>query len=132
MQEYKKIAITKDEVILTARRLYHQGIRLAMIHGYINKKGEAVVSYEYEVGTGIESYEVTGENELMSITSVYGLSAAWAEREINELMGVKFEGLDCSERLFMPDSMLSGQGQILVTPMDELNKLAHQGKVENK
>ena len=40
-------------------------------------------------------------------------------------MGLTFEGLDVSKRLFLPDTMLEGQGQILVTPMDELIQKAH-------
>ena len=43
-----------------------------------------------------------------------------------ELIDVTFEGVDTSKRLFMPDSMISGQGQIFVTPMDELIKKAHK------
>ena len=42
-----------------------------------------------------------------------------------ELMEVTFEGVDTSKRLFMPDSMLDGQGHIIVTPMDELIDKAH-------
>ena len=41
----------------------------------------------------------------------------------NELIGVTFEGLDCSERLFLPDNMAEEmKGQILVTPLEELRK----------
>ena len=54
---------------------------------------------------------------------IYDLAAAWPEREINELIGVTFEGLDCSERLFLPDNMAEEmKGQILVTPLEELRK----------
>ncbi|MBE6911403.1 MAG: NADH-quinone oxidoreductase subunit C [Ruminococcaceae bacterium] len=127
MQEYKKIAITKDDVVPTAKKMREQGIPLAMIHGFINDEGKPNISYEYEVGSGIESYTVDGEESLPSIAGIYDLAAEWPEREIMELMEVTFEGLDTSKRLFMPDTMLDGQGQILVTPMDDLIKRT-QGK----
>lgn len=130
MQEYKKIAITKEQVVPTAKKMREKGIALAMIHGFINDEGKPNVSYEYEVGNGIESYTVDGESVLPSISSIYDLGAEWPEREICELMEITFEGLDTSKRLFMPDNMLDGQGQILVTPMDELIDRAHGKKGE--
>ena len=131
MQEYKKISITKDEIVPTAKRMREAGIPLAMIHGFINDEGKPNVSYEYEVGSGIESYTVDGEDVLPSIAGIYDLAAEWPERELMELMEVTFEGLDTSQRLFMPDTMLEGQGHIIVTPMDELIKKA-QGSGEAK
>lgn len=130
MQEYKKISITKDEIIPTAQKMREAGIPLAMIHGFINDNGKPNVSYEFEVGAGIESYTVDGEDVLPSISSIYDLAAEWPERELMELMEVTFEGVDTSKRLFMPDSMLDGQGHIIVTPMDELIKKAHGEGVE--
>ncbi len=130
MQEYKKITITKDEVIPTAERMRKAGVALAMIHGFINDEGKPNISYEYEVGNGIESYTVDGESVLPSISGIYDLAAEWPEREICELMDMTFEGLDTSKRLFMPDNMLDGQGQIIVTPMDELIDKAHGKKGE--
>jgi len=129
MQEYKKISITKDEIRPIAEKMRAQKIHLAMIHGFINDQGKPNVSYEYDLGTTIESYTVDGEEVLPSIVDIYDLGAEWAERELMELMEVTFEGLDTSKRLFMPDSMLSGQGHIIVTPMKELIDKAH-GKEE--
>ena len=125
MQEYKKISITKDEVIPTAERMKKDGVVLAMIHGFINDNGLPNISYEYDVDGVIESYTVDGEKVLPTISHIYDLAAEWPEREINELMDMTFEGLDTSKRLFMPDNMLDGQGQILVTPMDQLIDKAH-------
>ncbi len=130
MQGYKKIYISKEEIVPTAKRMRQNNILLAMIHAFIDKEGKANVSYDYEVGADIESYTVAGENILPSITSVYDLGAEWPEREIMELMDIKFEGVDVSKRLFMPDTMLSGQGQILVTPMEQLKEMAQKGKEE--
>ena len=127
-QEYKRIDITKGEVVPTAERMKKDKVRLAMIHAYIDDNGQPVVSYEYEVGTGIDSYTVTGEKSLPSIESIYSFGAAWPEREIMELMDITFEGLDASKRLFMPENMVEGQGQIMVTPMKELIKKAHGEK----
>ena len=125
MQEYKKILITKDEIVPVAKKMRENGVPLAMIHGFINDSGKPNVSYEYEVGDGIESYTVDGESVLPSISDIYDLGAEWPERELMELMEVTFEGVDTSKRLFMPDSMLDGQGQIIVTPMKELIDKAH-------
>ncbi|MBR4150068.1 MAG: NADH-quinone oxidoreductase subunit C [Firmicutes bacterium] len=122
MQEYKKISITKDEVVPVARRMREAGVPLAMIHGFINDAGKPNISYEYEVGSGIESYTVDGEDVLPSIAGIYDLAAEWPEREIMELMEITFEGVDTSQRLFMPETMIEGQGHIIVTPMDELIK----------
>jgi NADH:ubiquinone oxidoreductase subunit C len=127
MQEYKKITITKGELVPLAKKMRKNGIALAMIHGFINDEGKPNISYEFEVGSGIESYVIEGESTLPSISDIYDLGAEWAEREIGELMDVTFEGLDTSKRLFMPENMLDGRGQIIVTPMDELIDRA-QGK----
>ena len=120
MQEYKRIDIGKEDIIPVAKRMREAGLPLTMIHGHIDDKGEPVVSYEYEVGAGIESYTVTGEWSVPSIVSIYDLGAEWAEREIMELMQIVFEGLDTSKRLFLPENMINEQGHIIVTPMDEL------------
>ena len=125
MQDYNKIPITKDEVVPTAERMRAEGVTLAMIHGFINDQGLPNISYEYQIGEGIESYTVDGEKVLPSISGIYDLAAEWPERELMELIDVTFEGVDTSKCLFMPDSMISGQGQIFVTPMDELIKKAH-------
>ncbi len=130
MQGYKKIHILKEDIVPTAKRMRENNISLAMIHAFIDKDGKANVSYDYEVGADIESYTVVGENVLPSITPVYDLGAEWPEREIMELMDIKFEGVDTSKRLFMPDTMLSGQGQILVTPMDKLKEMTQNGREE--
>ena len=131
MQEYKKISITKDEIVPTAERMRAAGVPLAMIHGFINDQGKPNVSYEYVVANGIESYTVDGESVLPSITGIYDLGAEWPERELMELMEITFEGVDTSKRLFMPETMLSDQGHILVTPMKELVENM-QGKEEAK
>ncbi len=131
-QSYNKISITKEEIIPIAKKMREDGVILAMIHGHIGKDGKPCISYEYQIGTGIESYTVEGEEVLPSIAGIYDLAAEWPERELNELINVTFEGLDTSKRLFMPDSMLDGQGQILVTPMEELIKKTHTKKEESE
>ena len=130
MQGYKKIPITKEEVVPTAEKMRKDGVTLAMIHAYLDDEGKGHISYEYEIGPDIESYTVDGENVLPTISHIYDRGAEWPEREIMELMDITFEGVDTSKRLFMPDSMLSGQGQILVTPMDKLIDITHNGEKE--
>ena len=128
MQEYKKFVITKEEVVPTAKRMREAGVHLAMIHAYLNDQGKPNVSYEYEVPGGIESYTVEGESVIPTIKEVYDLGAEWPEREIMELMDIHFSGNETDQRLFMPDTMFEGQGQIMVTPMKELIEKAHKKK----
>lgn len=121
MQNNKKFIITKEEIIPTAQRMRDEGRLLLMIHGHRDDEGKPVVAYDFFVGQDIESYEVQGEELLPDITPIYDLAAQWPEREINELLGIQFEGLDTSERLFLPDNMAQEMvGHILVTPLDEL------------
>ena len=123
MQTNKKILINKEDIIPTAQKMRDEGRMLLLIHGHRDTEGKAVVCYDYFVGDVFESYEVRGEETLPDISPIYDLAAAWPEREINERIGVTFEGLDCSERLFLPDNMAEEmKGQILVTPMEELRK----------
>mgnify|MGYP003319879185 CR=1 FL=1 len=131
MQGYNKIFITPEEIVPTAEKMRKEERPLAMIHAFLDDEGKANVSYEYEVNPNIESYTVVGCNVLPTISHIYDLAAEWPEREIMELMDIKFEGVDTSKRLFMPETMLSGQGQILVTPMDKLIDITHNGE-ENK
>lgn len=122
MQTNEIIIITKDQVVPTAEKMRAEGRLLAMIHGHLESDGTPVVSYDYDGGVAVLSYEVRGESVLPTVSGVYDAAAAWAEREISELLPITFEGLDCSQRLFLPDSMLEGQGQITVTSMGELRE----------
>lgn len=123
MQTNQKTMITKDQIVPIAEKMKADGIQLIMIHGYLDDDGMPVISYEYSLGPVVDSYEVRGEKVLPSIEPVYDLAAQWAEREIAELIDVTFEGLDTSKRLFMPDNLLEGNGQILVTSLKELREL---------
>ncbi|MBQ5405958.1 MAG: NADH-quinone oxidoreductase subunit C [Oscillospiraceae bacterium] len=122
MQEYKRIDISKDQIVPIAERMRRQNVYLVMIHAFLNKEGLLDVSWDYAVEPVIESYHVVGEMLLPSIGEIYDTAATWAEREINELFGVEFEGLDMSQRLFLPEDLLEtqGRGQIMVTPLSEL------------
>ena len=88
----------------------------------VNEEGKLDISWDYAVEPVIESYHVVGENTLPSIGEIYDVAATWPERELNEIFGVEFEGLDMSQRLFLPESMLEteGKGQIMVVPLSEL------------
>ena len=122
MQEYRMTQITKADIVPTALRMRHEGRWLVMIHGQVEPDGQVRVSYDYAVDPAVESYHVVGETRLPSISGIYDTAAAWPERELNELMGIEFEGLDVSKRLFLPEDMLEtqGKGQILVMPLKEL------------
>jgi hypothetical protein len=103
---------------------------LLMIHGFVDKEGVNVINYQYEVGNCVESYTIKGESVLPTISHIYDLAAAWPEEELFELMGIKFEGLNMRGRLFLPDTMLEGQGQIIVTSLSELREKALGKKEE--
>ena len=102
MQAYKRIDITKDQVIPIAEKMRKAGVILTMIHGFLNEEGKLDISWEYQVEPVIESYHVVGETTLPSIGEIYDCAATWPERELNELFGVEFEGLDTSKRLSCP------------------------------
>ena len=122
MQEYKRIDISKEQIVPLAERMRREGRQLVMIHGFINKEGQPDISYDYAVDPAIESYHVVGETQLPSIGQIYDTAATWPERELNELFAVEFQGLDTSKRLFLPEDMLEtqGKGQIMVMPLKEL------------
>ena len=122
MQEYKQIQITKEEIVPTALRMRHDGRQLVMIHAFWQTDGQLRISWDYAVDPAVESYYVLGEQSGPSVAEVYDEAARWPELELNELLGIDFEGLDTSKRLFLPENLLEtqGKGQILVTPMSEL------------
>lgn len=122
MQTNEIISISRDQVVSTAEDMRSQGRLLVMIHGHLEGDGTPVVSYDYDDGANLRSYEVRGEDTLPTISHIYDAAAAWAEREIHELLPITFEGLDCSQRLFLPESMLEGQGQITVTSLKDLRE----------
>ena len=132
MQEYKRIDITKDQIVPIAERMRKQNVYLVMIHAFINKEGLMDISWDYAVNPAVESYHVVGEMTLPSIGEIYDVAATWPERELNEIFGVEFEGLDMSKRLFLPEDLLEeqGKGQIMVTPLNELvEKNRKEGRV---
>ena len=122
MQEYKRIDISKDQIVPVAERMWKAGVYLVMIHAFIDKEGRMDISWDYAVDPAIESYHVVGEMKVPSVGTIYDTAATWPERELNELFGIEFEGLDVSQRLFLPEDMLEtqGKGQIMVTPLKEL------------
>ena len=122
MQTNEKIQITPEEIVPTAEKMRAENRLLIMIHGHMEKDGTPVVSYDYDDGANVLSYEVRGHATLPTISHIYDAAAQWAERDVAELVPITFEGLDCSQRLFMPDNLLSGQGQITGTPLNVLRE----------
>lgn len=132
MQEYKRIDITKDQIVPIAERMRKQNVYLVMIHAFINKEGLMDISWDYAVNPAVESYHVVGEMSVPTISDIYDAAAEWPERELNELFGIEFTGLDVSKRLFLPEDLLEeqGKGQIMVTPLNELvEKNRKEGRV---
>ena len=122
MQDYKMTQITPDEIVPLAERMRRDGRALVMIHAFTEPDGTMHVSWDYAVGNCVESYYVLGETTLPTISHIYDSVAEWPELELHELLGLCFEGLDMSRRLFLPEELLEtqGKGQILVTPLSEL------------
>jgi len=122
LQEYKRIDISKDQIVPIAERMRKENRYLVMIHAFINTEGQMDISWDYAVDPAVESYHVVGETTVPSIGEIYDVAAIWPERELNELFNIQFEGLDTSKRLFLPEDMLEtqGRGQIMVTPLSEL------------
>ncbi|MDD4074758.1 MAG: NADH-quinone oxidoreductase subunit C [Eubacteriales bacterium] len=126
MQPYKKFDVTKEEIVPTAERMRKAGVPLVMIHGLVNAEGANVVSYEYGVDKGVESYQVTfTDDALPSVSPIYAAAAAWPEKELEELMGIQFAGLDMPGRLFLPENLIDDRGHIIVTPLSELREHRH-------
>ena len=88
MQTNEIITITKDQVVSTAEKMRAEGRLLVMIHGHLEADGTPVVSYDYDDGANLLSCEVRGESTLPTISHVYDAAAAWAEREIHELLPI--------------------------------------------
>ena len=122
MPHYKRTDIGKEQIVPVAERRRKAGVYLVMIHAFIDKEGRMDISWDYAVDPAIESYHVVGEMKVPSVGEIYDTAATWPERELNELFGIEFEGLDVSKRLFLPEDMLEtqGKGQIMVTPLKEL------------
>lgn len=113
--------INKDQITRIAKEKKHNGCSLVVMTGYVDKEGKAVIAYSYDSKGAVETFKCIGENEVPSITDVYGTAAEWFEEEISELMDVTFTGLCKKGRLFLPEEF-DGSGQILVAPMSELRK----------
>ncbi|MEO2507070.1 NADH-quinone oxidoreductase subunit C [Clostridium paraputrificum] len=122
MHDFNGIEIKKEDLLDSVKTMYKEKRRLVMINGYINENKENVIAYNFDVNGDITTYLVKGEEVLPSITPIYSASARWAEEEIEEMMNMKFEGLDRSGRLFLPEEFKDGEGQILVMPLSELKK----------
>lgn len=117
-----KRVIEKDKLLNELETNIKSGGRLVCINGYINEEEQMVVIYTIEHDEVREILKLENQREIPTSTSIY-IGAAWFEEEIEEMMPVKFIGLKRSGRLFLPDELKSGEGKILVLPLNELKKL---------
>lgn len=122
MHDFNGVEIGKDEILDVAKKMLKEKRRLLIINGYINENKENVVAYNFDIDGDVITYLIKGEEQLPSITPIYSGSARWAEEEIEEMMNMKFIGLERSGRLFLPEEFQEGEGQILVMPLSELKK----------
>ncbi len=114
-----KRSIEKDKLINELETNVKNGGRLVCINGYVNEDGQMIVVYTIEHDEIREILKLEDQSEIPTATSIY-IGAAWFEEE---MMPVKFIGLKRSGRLFLPDEFKSGEGKILVLPLNELKKL---------
>ena len=70
MQGYRRIEITKDEIVPLARQKRSEGVFLIMIHGFLDKDGRPDISYEFANGPDVDSYHIVGETTVPSISSM--------------------------------------------------------------
>lgn len=121
MHKFDGTYITKEELVSLAKKMLSEKRRLLIMNGYVDKEGNNVVAYNFDISGDVKTYLCKGYDVLPSITPIYGGSAQWCEEEICEMMPINFEGLSKSGRLFLPDDF-DGSGQILVMPLSELKK----------
>lgn len=114
--------ISKEDLIPLSEKMLKEKRRLVIMNGYVDKDGNNVVVYNFDIDGQLETYLCRGYGKLPSLTSRYKGSAQWCEEEICEMMPIEFEGLKKTGRLFLPDEF-DGSGQILVMPLDELKKI---------
>ena len=117
-----KRSIEKDKLINELETNVKNGGRLVCINGYVNEDVQMIVVYTIEHDEIREILKLEDQSEIPTATSIY-IGAAWFEEEIEEVMPVKFIGLKRSGRLFLPNEFKSGEGKILVLPLNELKKL---------
>lgn len=125
--------INKDEIVSMAEKMLSEKRRLVIMNGYVDKEGNNVIAYNFDIDGNLKTYICKGEKTFPTITHIYKGSAQWCEEDICEVMEVDFEGLKKGDRLFLPDDF-DGSGQILVTPIEELrNKYKEKShEEENK
>lgn len=114
--------IQKNDIVSKVQEVRDKGGRLVAINGYVDAEKNNIVVYTLEYDDVRRHYHVKGENLLPTVTNVYK-GAQWFEEEIQEMMPVKFDGLEFSGRLFLPEEFKNGEGQILIMTLEELKKL---------
>ncbi|MDU3721611.1 MAG: NADH-quinone oxidoreductase subunit C [Clostridium celatum] len=114
--------ISKENILTIVKNIRDKGGRLVAINGYVNKEKTNIVVYTLEYDDVREQYRIVGEDTIPTLTNIYK-GAQWFEEEIQEMMPVKFDGLEFSGRLFLPEEFKNGEGQILIMTLEELKKL---------
>lgn len=122
MPSINLLTSNRENIKEKIQEVWDKGGRLVAINGYVDTEGNNVVVYTVEYDNTRERITVYGEEEIPTITSIYK-GAQWFEEEIQEMMPIKFEGLQASGRLFLPEEFEIGDGQILIMPLEELRKL---------
>ena len=114
--------ISKENLLTIVKNIRDKGGRLVAINGYVNKEKTNIVVYTLEYDDVREQYRIIGEDRIPTLTNIYK-GAQWFEEERQEMMPVKFDGLEFSGRLFLPEEFKNGEGQILIMTLEELKKL---------
>lgn len=122
MENYRTENVNVSDLIAYAKEVKDKGGRLVAINGYINDENKNVVAYTFEYENIRETKFVKDESEIPTLTGIYKGGTQWFEEEVEEMMPLKFIGLEKSGRLFLPEEFENGEGQILVMPLEELKK----------
>ena len=86
MQEYRRIDITRDQIVPIAERMRKSGRYLVMIHAFIDKDGQMDISYDYAVDPAIEPHSfrdarmtLTPEQVQIETARCLGCGASWVD-----------------------------------------------------
>ena len=125
MQTNEKIQITPEEIVPTAEKMRAENRLLIMIHGHMENDGTPVVSYDYDDGANVLSFEVRGHATVPTISHIYDAAAqgdAAAGRIIDEYIDYLACGVASLVNIFQPEVLCVGggpsaQGETLLAPV---------------
>ena len=122
-----QIAIKPENLLCAVETLLNNGVRhLSTITGcYEGKQLTLLYHFWKKEGFTLRIYLEQGKQEIHTITELIP-GAAFYEREVAEMFGIQINGLDTSQKLFLPDNW---QGD---APMHTDFRTTENNDTENK